>query len=238
MTAQPPRWRFPLSVYGEGQGGGVSSLRPGHYPVIVADPPWDFVTYSDKGQGKCAQQHYPTMSVDEIAALPVSEIAADDCILLLWATGPNLPNCILTGIKWGFSWVTIGFPWFKRSLNGKSWHMGLGYYTRANSEYCLLMKRGNPQRKSAGVQSLIVTDAGQDMLPGFHEALTDRVGRHSAKPETFYKRVEQLFDGPYLELFGRRERPGWTVLGNEIDDQDIRAALLCEIESLLVEDKP
>jgi len=226
----------PLHVWG-GAGGGVPSIRQRRYPVIVADPPWHFVTYSNKGQGKGAQQHYPTMSVDEIASLPVSRIAAANCILLLWATWPNIQDALRVGAAWGFEFKTLAFDWVKRSSTGKSLHTGLGYYTRSNSEPCLLFRRGKmPELKSRSVHQVIETDENPG-LPGFEEVLSSRIAAHSKKPEEFYHRVEQLLDGPYLELFSRLQRPGWQAIGDEIDGQDISAALLCEIESLL-EDKP
>lgn len=194
------------------------------YPVIIADPPWDFTTWSDKAQ-KSAKQHYATMSTPLLCDMPVARVAADDAILLLWATWPNLLEAIQVGQAWGFTYKTLGFIWVKRSSQGKGWHQGLGYYTRANSEPCLLFTRGTPKRIHNGVHQLIVSDDSVHMLPGFEEVLTARLTAHSAKPDEFYERVEKLLAPPYLELFGRRKRAGWTVLGNEIDGEDVFSAL-------------
>lgn len=193
------------------------------YKVFVADPPWDFTTYSDKAQ-KSAKQYYSTMSTDAIAAIPVQPLADEDSVLLLWATWPNLIDALKVGEAWGFTYKTLGFIWVKRSSQGKGWHTGLGYYTRSNSEPCLLFVKGHPKRRNAGVSQVIIEDDAINCLPGFEEVITARLTAHSAKPEEFYGRVETLLAGPYIELFGRRQRKGWNVLGNEIDGLDIVTA--------------
>lgn len=196
------------------------------YRVLVADPPWSFTTWSDKAQ-KSAKRHYQTMTLAELARLPVQEAVASDAILLLWATWPNLMDAITVGSAWGFVYKTLGFIWIKTTEHGRL-HTGLGYYTRANSEPCLLFTRGHVGRdwiKSRGVHQVITDDL--DCLPGFGETLHAQIMGHSTKPEMFYERVEALVDGPYLELFGRRGRAGWTVLGDGVTgnpiDQDLRA---------------
>lgn len=194
------------------------------YPVITADPPWDFTTYSNKAQ-KSAKQHYSVMDTKSIMSMPVANVAAKDSVLLLWATWPNLVDAIRVGEAWGFTYKTLGFIWVKRSAQGNGWHTGLGYYTRANSEPCLLFTKGNPKRRNKGVHQLIVDDSSVDCLPGFEEVLTARLIAHSAKPDEFYHRVEKLLDAPYLELFGRCKRNNWDVLGNEIDGLDIQEAI-------------
>lgn len=194
------------------------------FPVIVADPPWDFTTYSDKAQ-KSAKQHYDVMNTDAIMNIRVQDVSADDSILLLWATWPNLIDAIRVGEAWGFTYKTLGFIWVKRSSQGKGWHTGLGYYTRSNSEPCLLFTKGHPKRCDKGVHQLIVDDESVTCFPGFEEILTSRVMAHSAKPEEFYHRVEKLLAPPYLELFGRRTRNNWSVLGNEIDGLDIQDSI-------------
>lgn len=194
------------------------------YPVIIADPPWNFTTYSDKAHHS-VKKHYSVMDTAAIMAMPVNEVAADDSVLLLWATWPKLIDAMRVGEAWGFTYKTLGFIWVKRSSQGKDWHMGLGYYTRANSEPCLLFTKGHPKRRDSGVHQLIVDDESVDCLPGFEEVLTARLTAHSAKPEEFYKRVEDLLAPPYLELFGRRTRDNWQVCGNEINGLDITVAV-------------
>jgi N6-adenosine-specific RNA methylase IME4 len=175
-----------------------------HYRVIYADPPWTFATYSDKGKGRSAEAHYDCMSVKQIAALPVSAWAADDAVLLLWATDPLLEKALDIVRAWGFEYKTVGFYWAKLNKSqGKlvfdenSFFTGLGFWTRANPEMCLLATRGKPKRKSSAVKKLVIAPRRE----------------HSRKPDEVYDRIEALCDGPYLEMFARRSRPGWDNWG-------------------------
>jgi N6-adenosine-specific RNA methylase IME4 len=179
------------------------------FPVLVADPPWPFRTYSDKGKARSPERHYPTLSREDLLQLKVGALAARPAALFLWATPPLLDFAIRCGEQWGFSFKSVAFTWAKRTATERAWFTGMGYYTRANAEFCLLFTAGVPRRKARDVQSLVVAP----------------VGRHSAKPEAVQDRIEQLFDGPYCELFARRQRPGWTCIGNEIDGRDIREVL-------------
>lgn len=104
------------------------------YPTIVADPPWPFETRSAKGKGRSPERHYGRMTLDDIKALPVGEIAADDCALFPWTSTPLLPECIEVMRTWGFKYATIGFNWFKETPTRTKLHFGLGYYTRSGSE--------------------------------------------------------------------------------------------------------
>lgn len=183
------------------------------FAVITADPPWRFRTWSETNQTKAAARHYDLMRTDDIRALPVADLARPDCVLLLWAINPMLPDAIETMRGWGFTYRTIGFCWAKTTpRTGASWapkyHMGLGYYSRANVEICLLGVRGKPKRKAKDVRQLIVDSRRQ----------------HSRKPEQFFASVERLFDGPYLDLFSRESRPGWSTFGNETGKFDEVAA--------------
>jgi site-specific DNA-methyltransferase (adenine-specific) len=199
----------------------------GKFKVVLADPPWHFESWSEKGSKRhgIATAHYNTLNTDALCTLPVSDICADDCALFMWATWPNLPDALRVGAAWGFEYKTLGFDWLKRTAGGKGWHMGLGYWTRANSEPCLLFTRGAPKRRSQGVRQLIA-DVGQlELFP----PIVEPVGVHSAKPFEAYTRIEALLDGPYIELFARIEYPGWTALGNEIDGLDIRDALALQL---------
>lgn len=190
----------------------VNSLIYGCYHVILCDPPWSFEVWSrDTGQGRAAAAHYRTMALDHLRAMPVSELAASDCALFMWATWPTLPDALALGAAWGFEYKTLAFDWLKRTPNGTGWHMGLGYWTRANSEPCLLFTRGAPSRKSKGVRQLIVDIGQQSLFP----PIVAPVGAHSAKPHEQYSRIETLLDGPYLELFARNAAPGWDAWGLE-----------------------
>ena len=177
------------------------------FKCIYADPPWKFKTYSDKGQDKSAERHYMTMSREDIFSLPVSEIADDNCILFLWVTFPCLLDGLETARRWGFSYKTLGFCWVKRcKKQTDKWFWGLGFWTRANPEICIIATRGNPKRISKRVHSVIDTP----------------IERHSKKPDVVRERIVELVgDIPRIELFARERTEGWICVGNEIDGADI-----------------
>ena len=184
--------------------GPFGGLPRGHFRTICADPPWRFRTWSETNQAKSPSKHYDLMTLDEIKELPVASLAAEDAVLLLWAVNPMVPHALEVMAAWGFTYKTIGFVWAKTtSRTDMSWapkyHMGLGYWTRANVEIVLLGVRGKPKRTGKGVRQLIVAPNRE----------------HSRKPDEFYERAERLCDGPYLELFSRQSRPGWSAFGNE-----------------------
>ncbi|QEX18519.1 DNA methyltransferase [Hypericibacter terrae] len=179
------------------------------YRVILADPPWRFETRSHRGQGKGASQHYDTMATPEIMALPVTDLAADDCTLLMWGCWPHLPDALRVIEAWGFTYKTCGFVWVKQNRSAATlWadldklFMGLGYGTRGNSEFCLRASRGAPKVKPGS------RDVEQLILAPLRE--------HSRKPDEQYQRIERLYDGPYLEMFARARREGWDAWGNQV----------------------
>jgi N6-adenosine-specific RNA methylase IME4 len=188
------------------RGGRVDDLHAlvasgKRFPVILADPPWLFTAYSGKGKQRSADSHFDTMPLEEIMALPVPALAANDCALFLWSVCPELPGALDVIRAWGFDFKTKAFTWIKQNPSGQGLHTGTGYYTRANSEDVLLATRGSPPLRLA-----------MDV----HQVIMAPVGEHSQKPEDAAQRIERLFAGPYLELFARAERPGWTVWGNEV----------------------
>lgn len=178
------------------------------YRVILADPPWAFENYSEAGEGRNANQHYPTMTADEIIALPVGHLASDSCAMFLWCTDPLLDRGFDALRAWGFRYVTVAFTWAKRTKLDAAWHLGTGYYTRANPETCLLGiagRMGLP--KSRAVRQLVVAP----------------VREHSRKPERIHGDIEAMFDGAYAELFARSRRPGWDCWGNDLDKFGVAA---------------
>lgn len=179
------------------------------YGVIYADPPWSFKNYSVKGEAKNPNKHYSCMSVDQIAALPVKALAARDCALFMWTTGPFLEASFAVAKAWGFKYSTTGFTWAKQNPSGEGWAFGTGYWTRANPEYCLLFTKGSPKRLATNVPELVVSPRT----------------RHSEKPQEVADRIQRLVSGPYVELFARTARPGWEVLGNEIDGLSLDEAI-------------
>jgi N6-adenosine-specific RNA methylase IME4 len=176
-----------------------AGLKLGCYRAILADPPWPFRTWSAKGSGRSAISHYDTMSFDELAALPVAELAASDCALFLWAYDPLLHRAFELMAAWDFTFKTRAFTWVKTTRAGQGFAFGCGYYTRANSEIVLLGTRGRPKVLSHSVSELIVAPRRE----------------HSRKPDETRERIEQLVAGPYLELFARDSRPGWDAWGIE-----------------------
>lgn len=138
-----------------------------------------------------------------LAALPVSQLAAPDCALLMWATAPMLPDAINLMQAWDFTFKSAGC-WAKQSKTGEKWAFGTGYCFRSAAEFFLLGTIGRPVICSRSVRNLIVAP----------------VREHSRKPEGQYHMAEQLFAGPYLELFARQSRPGWDSWGNETDKFD------------------
>ncbi len=172
------------------------------YGAILADPPWAFLTYSGKHvtAHRCAEDHYPTMSMEELQALPVASWAAQDCTLFLWTVDSHLDEALDLMDAWGFKYKTVAFVWVKVAKNGAP-RIGMGYWTRKSAELCLLGTRGSPPRLSKGVRQVIMAPRRE----------------HSRKPEEVYDRIEALVAGPYLEMFARQSRLGWDAWGNEVE---------------------
>ena len=192
------------------KGGQVADLHRliahGHkFSAILADPPWHFVARSEKGERRSASQHYTTdrTEAEKIKALPIRDLAAADCVLFMWMVD-WCPQLALEVIEaWGFTHKTTAFTWAKQNASGDGWHMGQGYWTRANPEDCWLAACGHPKRINADVRQLIVAP----------------VMEHSRKPDEVQNRIERLVNGPYLELYARRERENWVTWGNELEFQ-------------------
>ena len=176
----------------------------------MADPPWRFETYDKREDlrkiNSDGSAHYRTMPIEAIRDLPVEALAAPDCALFLWATWPNLLDALSVIAAWGFTYKTCAFAWTKAHANQIELFqddieptMGLGYWTRANTEPCLLATRGAPKRLNADVRQAIIEPRRE----------------HSRKPDCVHGRIERLVKGPYLELFARRSRPGWATWGDE-----------------------
>lgn len=160
------------------------------YSVIYADPPWRYER--SKVQG-AAENHYPTMGIDELCALPVPELAAKDCALFLWATFPQLPEALRLIRAWGFRYRTVAFVWLKRNRKSPSWFYGMGYWTRSNAEICLLATKGKPKRQSAGV----------------HQFLISPIEQHSKKPDAAREKSLPLWGiCPVLSCLPDRKRRG------------------------------
>lgn len=204
--------------------GELKDLRPnGGFRVILADPPWRFDLRSEKGEGKSPQRHYPTMSIEEIKAVPVELVAAKDCALFIWVTWPLLPHWVEVIEAWGFTYKALAWEWIKFNPETGNYAFGGGYGTRKNLEPCLLASRGSPSLRKEAPGSLF----GSNSIPmGVHsvrdfiewlpyDCIRAPLREHSRKPDEQYTRIETLFDGPRIEMFARQKRAGWTSWGNE-----------------------
>ncbi len=174
-------------------------MLTGKFVSVYADPPWRF---ANKGVKGAAEHHYPTMSVDEICALPVASIAAPDSALFLWAPFAMLPEALRVISAWKFVYRGVAFVWLKQNPVAKTWFFGLGFWTRGNAEICLLATRGRPKRQDKGVHQFIISP----------------IEKHSKKPDEAREKIVRLMgDVPRVELFARQATPGWAVWGNEVD---------------------
>lgn len=219
------------------------------YSYIYCDPPYRFRNWSMEQKAKLGEKWgrangrpiYPCMNTEDIAALPVERLAARDSLLFLWATYPQLEDALTVMRSWGYKYKTCAFTWVKLTPNAlgnmvglmakhgptlrfleKLFHFGLGYWTHANPEVCLLGTRGHPKRVDKTVPNLVLAP----------------LGAHSAKPPVVRDRIVQLVgDLPRLELFARDVAPGWDAMGNELEgNYDIRDALTWRAAELGISD--
>lgn len=188
------------------------------WSVIAADPPWHFETRTKAGEEKSPQSQYDTMSLAEIRALPIGDLAARDCVLFLWAWSPMLDAAVRLLEDWRFEFVSAG-AWAKRSTAGRAWHTGTGYYLRGACEFFLIAKRGDPKPRDRSVRNLFAPEDPAD-LEFDGAVIVDRVREHSRKPDCALAPIERAYAGPRLELFSRSARPGWSAFGNELNTFD------------------
>ena len=178
------------------------------YNIIYADPPWK---YKDKRQNPTSDRParyggivYPVMSTQDISNLGITlrPYLADNCMLFLWATFPNLPEALKVINSWGFEYRTLGFSWIKTNKKNNEPFFGIGYYTKSNCEVCLIGVRGKPFKASNQVSSVVISP----------------MEYHSKKPDTVRdKIVEFCGDVPRIELFARQKVDGWDCWGNEVE---------------------
>jgi N6-adenosine-specific RNA methylase IME4 len=185
------------------------ALYADYYGAILADAAWRFQTWSPKGRDRSPDRHYHTLITEEIMTLPVAALAAPDCVLFLWATWPLILAAFRVIAGWGFTYKTCAFCWTKADATQIELlqddiddpFIGNGYWTRANTEPCLLAIRGKPKRLNADVRQAIIEPRRQ----------------HSRKPSCVHERIERLVAGPYVELFARQRRDKWDCWGDEVD---------------------
>jgi N6-adenosine-specific RNA methylase IME4 len=171
-----------------------AALPTMRYSVIYCDPPWRYEHV--KTESRAIENQYPTMDLADICALPVDEMAAEDCVLFMWATAPKLAEAMVVIDAWGFEYRTCAV-WDKQQI-------GMGYYFRQQHELLLVAARGN--MPAPGV------DARDSSV--YREAR----GKHSAKPAYYAELIERMYPGvPRIELFNRGGRDGWDTWGNQSD---------------------
>lgn len=179
--------------------GNVDLSTEQRYPIIYADPPWRYENPPIGATSRSIENHYPTMTLDEICALPVSDLATDDALLYLWATAPKLAECMKVIEVWGFEYRTE-MVWDKEII-------GMGYHARNQHESLLIAKRGTIPPPTAGTQPSSV--------------YRERRGAHSAKPIHYYEMIEAAYPQlPKIELFCRSPRDGWSVWGNQSEAEN------------------
>lgn len=190
-------------------------LRPaGGFGLIMADPPWSFDNWSAKGEAKNAKAHYDCEPWEAIAGLPVSALAADDCLLWLWATNPMLPQALAVMSAWGFTFKTAGH-WVKRTVNGKI-AFGPGYVLRCAGEPFLFGTKGTPLLEG---DPFLIGSIGKPktVAKNVRSVIEGPIRDHSRKPDEAFAAAEALMpDVRRIELFSREFRPGWACWGNEI----------------------
>lgn len=172
------------------------------YSIIYADPPWSYLWGKGEQGGNFApEKHYRTMTTDEICELGthIKKIRDKNCALFIWVTMPCLPEVFKVITAWGFKYKTCAFTWIKTKKDGTPLS-GMGSYTKANAELCLLAMRGHIKSHDKTIPQVL-------MHP--------RQG-HSVKPNEVIKRIEKLFGSQTkIELFARREVDGWDRWGDE-----------------------
>jgi len=176
-------------------------LTPLKYGAIIADPPWSYEMYSERGLAKSPEAHYGTMSAEAIAALPVGHLAGRDCLLFLWSTWPHVPVALDVMRAWGFRYKTGG-AWVKRTRKHWGPAFGTGYILRSATEPFLIGTVGSPEISDRSVRNLLIDATRRE---------------HSRKPPEAREIVQRLLPRAFAcELFGREPWPGHEVWGNEV----------------------
>lgn len=182
-------------------------LMPFKYGLILIDPPWSYEMRSEKGYEKSPEAHYDTMSIDDLAGLPVDQLAGPNCLLVMWAVWPKLPEAISLISRWKFTYKTGG-SWTKTTATGKR-AFGTGYILRSSCEPWLIATIGEPKVRDRSIRNLIEAERRE----------------HSRKPDEMRRICERLApDSWRCELFAREEWPGSDVWGNEVGKFDPQLA--------------
>lgn len=186
------------------------------YNIIYADPPWEYKQSGGKTNSRgLAKQYYNTMTTEDICKLPVKQIKTDNAICFMWATFPNIDQALEVMTAWGFTYKTAAFVWVKKNKKSDTPFWGMGAYTRANAEVCLL-----------GVSKS--TKAKQQVLRhDINQIIFSPVERHSKKPDIVSTKITELLgDVPRIELFARQKAGGWDCWGDQAPEATGKIAAL------------
>lgn len=196
-----------------GVGGRVSGwpesvVKGGPYSVVLADPPWPDKPKDQPGSNMMAPP-YPTMTANELTSLPIRQLVGDSAILIMWCTWAHLQLGMKVIKAWGFEYAS-GMPWLKVDGNGTP-SFGQGLWFRHCTEIVTVSRKGNTNS--------LYSEAGLSRSSREGLVVAERRG-HSRKPDEVHQWIEQTMPEPYIELFARRERPGWTTWGNQVGPAD------------------
>lgn len=184
------------------------------YQIIYADPPWEYKQSGSKVHSRgMAKQHYKTMCTEDICRLPIKDIKTGNAICFIWATFPNITEALKVMESWGFVYKTVAFVWVKKNRKTNTNFWGMGAYTRANAEVCLLGVSKQTKAKKQVISNAV------------HSIIEASIEEHSKKPDIVREKIiELLGDIPRIELFARQKTQGWDVWGNEVEsDIDFEA---------------
>lgn len=175
------------------------------YNIIYADPAWEYKQSGSKTNSRgMAKQHYQTMKTEDICNLPIRKIKTDNAICFMWATFPNIAEALKVISAWGFEYKTAGFVWIKKNKKSNTNFWGMGAYTRANAEVCLL---GISKKTKA--KEIVKSNS-------VHQVIESVIEYHSKKPDIVRDKIIELCgDLPRIELFARQQVEGWDCWGNE-----------------------
>ena len=192
----------------------MRDLPRNHFGAILCDPPWSFRTYGgEDAVPTLGEDPYETMALEELKALPVAEVAAPDCLMVMWVISSHIPQAIELAEHWGFTYRSLGPVWFKDRHpdqlemfgDGPICDLGMGYWFRQQCEIALVFGRGSPKRLNADVRQVISEPRRQ----------------YCRQPDGACAKGVRVLAGAYVDMFGRQSRPNWTVWGNEAAKFDV-----------------
>lgn len=203
-------------------GHTFAGLRRNGYRAAYIDPPWAFQTWSGRGKGKGAEQHYDTMSLAELMALPVADLLAPDAAVFMWIVQSHADLVAPLMQAWGHKFKTVAYAWVKIKgpqpmlfVDQGATKKGMGYHTRAGFEQCWLGTRGRGYSRLSKREPQVTFALDPNADP---EVYTSPLREHSRKPDEIRESIERLVGNvPRVELFARTRNPGWDAWGKEID---------------------